>query len=44
LRAHAPEEIANAFAQANLAQPRGSSFGAAAVPGAEKILERALPV
>jgi putative acyl-CoA dehydrogenase len=43
LRAHAPANIVGGFAHANLAQPRGSNFGAVAVPDGEKILERALP-
>jgi putative acyl-CoA dehydrogenase len=43
LRAHAPAEIAIAFAQANLAQPRGSTFGSVALDNPDKILARALP-
>jgi putative acyl-CoA dehydrogenase len=43
LRAHAPADIAIAFAQANLAQPRGSTFGSVALDNPDKILARALP-
>jgi putative acyl-CoA dehydrogenase len=43
LRAHAPADIAIAFAQANLAQLRGSTFGSVALNGPDKILARALP-
>jgi putative acyl-CoA dehydrogenase len=43
LRAHAPAEIAIAFAQCNLARARGSTFGSVAIDTPEAILSRALP-
>jgi putative acyl-CoA dehydrogenase len=43
LRVRAPADIAIAFAQANLAQPRGSTFGSVALDNPDKILARALP-
>jgi putative acyl-CoA dehydrogenase len=43
LRAQAPAEIAVTFAQANLAQPRGSDFGSVTIANPQRLLERALP-
>jgi hypothetical protein len=43
LRAQAPAEVAIAFAQANLAQPRGATFGSVTIAKPEAILTRALP-
>jgi putative acyl-CoA dehydrogenase len=43
LRAHAPTDIAIGFAQANLAQPRGSMFGSTTIDNPARILSRALP-
>ena len=44
LRAQAPADIAIAFAQTNLAQLRGASFGSVTVANPRPILERALPM
>ncbi len=43
LAAGAPSFIAEQFAQAHLAGPRGDSYGAIVIDGTEKILARALP-
>jgi hypothetical protein len=43
LRAHAPTDIAIGFAQANLAQPRGSMCGSTTIDNPARILSRALP-
>jgi putative acyl-CoA dehydrogenase len=43
LRAQSPADVAIAFAQANLAQPRGSTFGSVTIAQPEAILTRALP-
>ena len=43
LRHQAPTDIALAFAQANLAQLRGATFGSVSIANPEPILQRALP-
>jgi putative acyl-CoA dehydrogenase len=43
LRAQAPADVAIAFADTNLAQPRGSTFGSVTIARPDAILARALP-